>query len=171
MTRLIPALRPGPVKTRQVPRAPLLVPGVTSHDGASRTSSEGTTPPSSLLRAHAPDQIPPSGFGSPYSTESSQVVVSPCCKMALPGVISATLSPDAWTLTPALPLVQTPVTSQETSAFAASRQARQHANIRTATSVREWFRGCSHSIIFRPPGLLATQIAPTAESQTDSGQP
>ena len=33
MTRLIPALRPVPLKTRQVPRAPLLVPGVTSHDG------------------------------------------------------------------------------------------------------------------------------------------
>jgi hypothetical protein len=170
MARLIPALRPGPPKARQMPRAPLPARGVTSHDAASRTPSEGSTPPSSLLRAHAPDQIPPSGFGSPYSTGSLQVVVSPCCKMALPGVISATLSPDAWTLTPALLLVHLPVSSQETSAFAESRPARQHANIRTATSVREWFRGCSHSIIFRPPGLLATQIAPTAESQ-DSGQP
>ncbi len=34
--------------------------------------------------------------------------------------------------------------------------------IRTATSVREILRGCSHSLMFRPPGLLATQIAPTA---------
>ncbi len=33
---------------------------------------------------------------------------------------------------------------------------------RTATSVRKGFRGCSHSLMFRPPDLLATQIAPTA---------
>ena len=132
-----PAQSPGPAKARQVPRAPLPARGVTSYDVASRTSSEGSTPPSSLIRAHAPDQIPPSVFGGPYYTGSLQVVVSPCCKMALPGVISATLSPDAWTPTPALLLVHLPVTSQETSAFAESRPARQHANIRTATSVRE----------------------------------
>jgi hypothetical protein len=62
--RSIPAQSPGPSKTRQAPRAPLLARGVTSYDGASRTPSEGTTPPSSLLRAHASDQIPPRGFDS-----------------------------------------------------------------------------------------------------------
>ncbi len=31
-------------------------------------TSEGVTPPSSLLRTHAPDPIPPVLFGSPYST-------------------------------------------------------------------------------------------------------
>jgi hypothetical protein len=31
-------------------------------------TSEGVTPPSSLLRTHAPDQHPPVFFGSPYST-------------------------------------------------------------------------------------------------------
>jgi hypothetical protein len=31
-------------------------------------TSEGVTPPSSLLRTHAPDQNPPVLFGSPYST-------------------------------------------------------------------------------------------------------
>jgi hypothetical protein len=35
-------------------------------------------------------------------------------------------------------------------------------DIRTATSVRRGFRGYSHSLMFRPPDLLATQIAPTA---------
>jgi hypothetical protein len=34
--------------------------------------------------------------------------------------------------------------------------------IRTATSVREISRGYSDSFMFRPPGLLATQVAPTA---------
>jgi len=35
-------------------------------------------------------------------------------------------------------------------------------NIHTATSVWACFRGCSHSLMFRPAGLLATPIAPTA---------
>ena len=29
--------------------------------------------------------------------------------------------------------------------------------------VRRLFRGCSHSLMFRPPDLLATQVAPTAD--------
>ena len=35
-------------------------------------------------------------------------------------------------------------------------------NIHTATSVWACFRGCSHSLMFRPADLLATPIAPTA---------
>lgn len=37
--------------------------------------------------------------------------------------------------------------------------------IRTATSVREISRGYSHLLMFRPPGLLATQVAPTVICQ------
>jgi hypothetical protein len=94
--------------------------------------------------------------------QSSQVAASPCWQEVLPGVISTNLSPDAWTLTPALFLVHLPVTSQETSAFALWQRARQNATLRTTTSVRWTLRGCSHSFIFRPLGLLATQVAPTA---------
>ena len=36
---------------------------------------------------------------------------------------------------------------------------------RTAISVRHSFRGCSHSLMFRPVSLLATPIAPTAGSR------
>ena len=36
-----------------------------------------------------------------------------------------------------------------------------HRKARTAISVRRPFRGCSHFLMFRPAGLLATQIAPT----------
>ena len=32
---------------------------------------------------------------------------------------------------------------------------------RTATSARKLSRGCRHSLMFRPPSLLATQVAPT----------
>ena len=73
--------------------------------------------------------------------QSLQVVARPCWPEVLPGVISANLSPDAWSPTPALLLVHLPVTSQETSAFANLGAARQHAHIRTATSVRGSFSG------------------------------
>jgi hypothetical protein len=82
--------------------------------------------------------------------------------MALPGVISTNPSPHAWTRTPGLTLVHIPVSSQATSAFAVSGAARQNTMIRTATSVRGRLRGCSHSLMFRPADLLATQVAPTA---------
>ena len=59
---------------------------------AASTTSEGITPPSSLIQAHAPDQIPPTGFGSTSSGGSLQVVASPCWEMALPDVISAILT-------------------------------------------------------------------------------
>lgn len=95
-------------------------------------------------------------------SQSLPVAVSPGWKSAFPGVISANLSPDAWTRTPGLPLVLIPVSSQGTSAFTVSGPARQNTIIRTATSVRGRFRGCSHSLMFRPPDLLATQVAPTA---------
>ena len=50
-------------QARQVPRAPSPTPGVTSGAVTSRITSEGVTPPSSLLLAHAPDQIPPAAYG------------------------------------------------------------------------------------------------------------
>jgi hypothetical protein len=43
-------------------------------------------------------------------------------------------------------------------------------NVRTATSVRRPFRGCSHSLMFRPAGLLTTPVAPTA-TDTSVWQP
>ena len=70
----------------------------------SAISSEGVTPPSSLLRAHVP--LP---LGSPLLRhlasfeESWQVVLSPCCPRELPDVISENLSSDAGSRTPAVP--------------------------------------------------------------------
>lgn len=40
-------------------------------------SSEGVTPPSPLLRTHAPDPIPPVLFGSPYSTDLCRLPPAP----------------------------------------------------------------------------------------------
>ena len=61
--------------------------------------------------------------------QSLQVAARPCWPEVLPGVISANLSPDAWSPTPALLLVHLPVTSQETSAFTNLGTARQHAHM------------------------------------------
>src|ERR1039458_1349361 len=67
-------------------------------------SSEGVTPPSSLLLAHVP--LP---LGSPLLRflasfgESLQVVLSPCCPRELPDVISENLSLDAGSRIPAVP--------------------------------------------------------------------
>jgi hypothetical protein len=48
---------------RHVPRAPLPETGATRLRGMSGIPSEGTTPPSSLLRAHAPHQTPLADLG------------------------------------------------------------------------------------------------------------
>src|SRR5215472_12116433 len=72
-------------------------------------SSEGVTPPSSLLRAHVP--LP---LGSPLLQhlasfeESLQVVRSPCCPRELPDAISESLSLDAGSPTPAVHRVLSP---------------------------------------------------------------
>ena len=122
---------------------------------------EGITPPSWLIQAHAPDQNPPLGFALHYSKRSLQVVVSPCWKMAFPSVISADPPLGAWTLTPVAPMVHIPISSHRTSAFPVTAAGRLSTPSTLATSVWLTFRGCSHSFTFRPPGLLATLVAPT----------
>jgi hypothetical protein len=154
----------------QVPRAPLHEPGVTSLAVISWTTSAGITPPSSLLRAHAPILPPPAASVVPSDRGSVQVAVSPCWEKDLPDVISAYLSLRAWTPTPAAREVHVPVSSLTTAAFPSFGPGRRSTMYRTATSVRRAFRGCSHSLMFRPAGLLATQIAPTATAST-VGQP
>jgi len=67
-------------------------------------SSEGVTPPSSLLRAHVPLPLGSLLLRHLASFEESwQVVRSPCCPRELPDVISENLSLDAGSRTPAVP--------------------------------------------------------------------
>ena len=101
--------------------------------------------------------------------QSLQDVARPCWPEVLPGVISAHLSPDAWSPTPALLLVHLPVTSQETSAFANLGAARQHAHIPYGdfcTGVllgAADIRSCSGLRVCSPPRSLPPH--------RDSGQP
>jgi len=85
----IPAQCLGQSRNRRVPRAPLLALGVTRGDELSGNSSEGVTPPSSLIRTHASDQNPPYRFRFPYTEGLCRLSSDPCWKMALPDVISA----------------------------------------------------------------------------------
>ena len=87
------------------------------HAMMSRTMSAGITPPSSLLRAHAPVLNPPAASVVPSDSGSMQVAVSPCWEKDLPDVISAHLSLRAWTPTPVALEVLVPVSSLKTSAF------------------------------------------------------
>jgi hypothetical protein len=102
-----------------VPSAPLHVHGHTVHVHVmmSCTMSAGITPPSSLLRAHAPVLHPPAASVEPSDSGSMQVAVSPCWEKDLPDVISAHLSLRAWTPTPVALEVRLPVSSLKTSAF------------------------------------------------------
>jgi hypothetical protein len=81
-------------------------------------SSEGVTPPSSLLRAHVPLPLGSLLLRHLASFEESlQVVRSPCCPRELPDVISESLSLDAGSHTPAVHRVLSPVSSTMSSAF------------------------------------------------------
>ena len=99
-------------------RAPLPNVGVTSVGEMCTISSEGVTPPSSLLRAHVPLPLGSLLLRHLASFEESwQVVRSPCCPRELPDVISENLSLDAGSRTPAVHRVLSPVSSTMSSAF------------------------------------------------------
>ncbi len=98
----------------------------------SAISSEGVTPPSSLLRAHVPLPLGSLLLRHLASFEESwQVVRSPCCPRELPDVISENLSLDAGSRTPAVHRVLSPVPSTMSSAFPKRRMGRLPASCPT----------------------------------------
>ena len=90
-------------------------------------ASEGVAPPSSLIRTHAPDQIPPVTFGLGLCFR----VFAGCCQPLLGDGPSQRYSPSpslrAWTPTPAAPRVLAPVSSPRASAFPKIRMGRRFA--------------------------------------------
>ena len=131
-------------------------------------TSMGVTPLSSLLRAHAPDHVPPPACGRPSVWGSVQVAASPCCDVVLPDVISACLSLDAWTLTPAVWWVHGPIASPPPSAFPQSSWGRLPASIRSATSEREVMSGLQSFAHVQASRFAATQVAPTVVSRHEA---
>ena len=77
---------------------------------------------------------------------------------------SANLSLRAWTPTPAALMAYGALTRffPQDNGLPDVRTRSAPNNTPTAISVGTLFRGCSHSLMFRPASLLATPIAPTA---------
>jgi hypothetical protein len=137
----------------------------------SSISSEGVTLPSSLIRTHAPDQIPPADFRFILFGRSLQVAVSPCWKMALPDVISTICAKSLGPLPRRVPVdlsIWAPRFSLwrsdlRTSASPKGERAR-HAKKIPVMQLQQGglFRGCSHSLMFRLLCSLGPPVAPTA---------
>ncbi len=106
----------------------------------------------------------------PFAGGSSQVVANPYWEMVLPDVVSASLSLDAWTR---IPLA---CESAHTRYFLPQHRPsppRTRVGMPERSALRlpsgPVFRDGSHSFPFRPPSLLATQIAPTVADQSPQG--
>ena len=166
MGRAVPVMSshgPGSLAT-QCP-GPLCPPRVLPRVGTtSRVASESVTPPSSLLWAHAPDQIPPRASDSSLYTRSLQVVaVSPCWGdgpsrryLCDPCVGARTHTPPHSSAACVRCLTEdaglTPRETGSTRGFTPTQQLRWGAV----------YRGCSHSITFGLLRSLDLQVAPTA---------
>lgn len=122
-------------------------------------TSEGITPPSSLLRAHAPVQNPPAYFDLPYKAGSLQVVASPFWEMDLPDVISAILAQVPGPLPRDASPVPLSVSSQRVTASPTAYKVRHiRENRCNATSTtrlisgRQSFRYVQAPMLASPPG-------------------
>ena len=144
-----------------MPRAPLHDQGVTSLHRVSRTMSVGITPPSSLLRAHAPVLHPPLPRYYPWIASLYRLRSAPAGRRTFPTfslrICPCVLGPLPRRLLrctcPFLPPRQRPSPVRTGSAL---------PHVRAATSAGRPFRGCHHSLMFRPAGVLTTQVAPPA---------
>jgi hypothetical protein len=147
-----------------VPRVPLPDVGVTAIRETCTASCEDITPRSSLLQTHA--SIPfvsPLLRPKPRSRSLCRLLPAPAADGTFPTLALRILP---WVPGP-LPRrfhgVHMPVSSSASSAF--PRSLSRSAS-RFSPSKRfhdgSLFRDCSHSFMFRPPSLLASQIVPTA---------
>ena len=95
--------------------------------------------------------------------ESLQVATSPCCGRDLPGVSLGILPGVPGPLPRQSRGVHLPVSSSTSSVFP---RTRSRSASRVSPSKRfpdgSLFRDCSHFVMFRPSGLLASPIVPTA---------
>ena len=172
--RVYQALRPAavPFNARHVPRAPLPFRSSTPSDVVFIPTSEDVPLPSSLLRAHAPDQNPPIAF----SLSLGQWVFAGCYPPLLE------VGPSRRYLCESFSTCLDPYPGCSCGAF--TRFFPQNYGLPScltrsalslihtmATSVWLNFRGCSHSLMFKPVDLLATQVAPTAANIFLAEQP
>ena len=154
------ARSPGLSKTRHVPRAPLPDAGVTSIGAMSTCiTSEGVTPPSSLIRAHAPDQNPPVVFGFPYWTGLCRLLPVPTGRWSFPTLslqsVHRCLDPypgmPLWCIYPFLPRELQP--HPRCTEFGASDNRRNATSTTTPISRRQFRRRRIQApMLASPPG-------------------
>jgi hypothetical protein len=133
------------------------------------TTSAGVTPPSLLLRTHAPVLNPPRASVVSSTPGLGRLLSAPAGRRTFPTLLCASvpacLDPypgSSWSASTRFFL--------HDSGLPRVRTGSALSNIRTATSVRHLFRGCSHFFMFRPAGMLTTPVAPTA-TDTSVWQP
>jgi hypothetical protein len=97
----------------------------------------------------------------PLCARSLQVAASPLLGTGPSRRYSANLSQRVWTHTPAASKVHLLVSSLGALAFPTNELGRRLAFPQQALQLGRCFRGCSHSLMFRPIALLATPVAPT----------
>jgi hypothetical protein len=133
-------------------------------------TSAGVTPPSSLLRAHAPIRNPPAASGFPRSAGLCRLLPAPAGSRTFPTLslpIFRRMSGPLRRLPPGcahpfLPPEHWP--SPNGNWVGASLRSRQRLPSGCP------FRRCRHLLMFRPAALLATLAAPTL-TPFDAGQP
>jgi hypothetical protein len=147
-----------------VPRVPSPNLGVTSVGETLAVSWESITPPSLLVRTHAPIPTRSSLLRfMAYCEKSLQVATSPCCQWDFPDVISANPSLDARSPTPAVP-------QDALACFFSCVIGLPHVLTGSASRIvplndfsAVWnFGAADIFFMFWPPDLLALQIVPTA---------
>jgi hypothetical protein len=129
-------------------------------------ASEGVTPPSLLIWAHATDQNPPADF---YTAGLCRLLPAPAGRWSFPTLSLQSLHrcPDPYPgvllrcVCPFLPGELQP--HNRCTKFGAP------INRRNAISTTTPFRGGSHSVMFGLPCLLAPQMAPTAQALSPTG--
>ena len=171
-TRFAPPRCLGPARNRPVPRVPSPAGGVTPSGRMARILSASVTWPSSLLRTHAPVRHPPAAsVGKPCATGLCRLPSAPAGRRTFP-TLSLRIFPRMPGPLPRrpprcmcsfLPLEHRP--SPHLDRVGSPQPSVQRLQYGPK------FRGCSHSLLFRPPGLLALQIAPTAGPRSATGRP
>ena len=144
----------------QVPRVPLHKPGVTSLVVILWTTSAGMTLPSSLVRTHAPILPPPRASGVPSTPGLCRLLSAPAGRRTFPTLLYTSF-PACLDPYPGGSCGARTRFFPHDSGLPPVRTGSALHHVRTATLVRRPCRGCSHSLMFRPAGLLATPVAPT----------
>ena len=152
--RLFPALRPGTTPGPPSAQSPFARPRRTlRRDGvpASPRKALPALPRSYGLMRQTPSL--PSPAVAALADGSWQVAASPCRERVLPDVVPTHLSPSAWALAPALPVVLLPSSSHGTTAFPTLQPGRHAAIFHTATFVRDPVSRLQPFLYVQAPGF------------------